>query len=294
VIPLSNCGAVPGSLDAAALLDTAMVLFDAPQVKGVLRTLSDAHPQVAGGPVFNAAVWGSHLEHFDEAVSLQMNDGAMVRNQHCTDRSVARTIWINQAIGFQLGQPLPVQRAHQLQVLQTGIPAVEAQQLGMKSPLCRYLHHRLEVIVLGQPVVRFVVDAKVTGQVGFPICPQHADQIDPQDHPMMFARPVAGYQLDGPAVRLVQRRVVDDQKALGQRNTGLHLLPQGVSIRLTPVQQTRVGIMRRTIRVGRRMASRCFCVAEHVLRCYQKVDIVQFVTLRRVHRLKYTPSGGTA
>jgi len=89
VIPLSNCGAVPGSLDAAARLDTAMVRFDAPRVKGVLRTLGDAHPQVAGGPVFNAAVWGSNLEHFDEAISLQMNDGATAQNQHCTDRSVA-------------------------------------------------------------------------------------------------------------------------------------------------------------------------------------------------------------
>ncbi len=48
--------------------------------------------------------------------------------------------------------------------------------------------------------------------------------------------------------------------------------------------------MRRSTRVGIRMASRCFCVAEHVLRSDQEVDIVQFVTLRQVHRLKYTPS----
>ncbi len=109
MIPLGTSGAVLGSHAAAALRDAALLRYDAPQGNCVRRTLGDAHPQGAGGPVCNAAGWESHREPFDEAVSRQMHDGAMARNPHGTDRPVARPIGINQAIGVQLGQPLPGQ-----------------------------------------------------------------------------------------------------------------------------------------------------------------------------------------
>ncbi len=106
---------------------------------------------------------------------------------------------------------------------------------------------------------------------GFPIGSQYADRIDTQDYPMMVARPMAEWRLDGLAVRLVQRRVVDHHTALDQRTTVLLLLPQGDSICVPPC-----GCRHRVldIRVGRQMESRCVSVAENVLRCDQNLDIV--------------------
>lgn len=274
MILLDTSGAVLGSLAAAALCDAALGRCDAPQVPGVLRTLGDVHPR--------------------EAVSRQMNDGAVARNPHATDRPVARTGWINHAMGWQPGQPLAMQRVYQLHVLHTGRPAVASQQVGLTSPRCRCRHHRLDVFVRGHPVVHWVGDVHVTGQVGFPIDPPRADQGETHDHPMRCARPMATSQRDGPAGRLVPRRVVDHQPARGQRNTVRSLRPPGVAIRATPVQQPRGGIMRRTIGARSRLASRCCCGAARDLCGYQKVDIVQFVTRWRVHRLTDTPSGRTA
>ena len=125
MILLGTSGAVLGSLAAAALCDAALGRCDAPQVPGVLRTLGDAHPR--------------------EAVSRQMNDGAVARNPHATDRPVARTGWINYAMGWQPGQPLAMQRVYQLHVLHTGRPAVAAQQVGLTSPRCRCRHQHLDV-----------------------------------------------------------------------------------------------------------------------------------------------------
>jgi len=50
------------TFDAIELLETAMILFNAPRVERGVRALLKRHGQCTGGPVFNAAVWGSHLE----------------------------------------------------------------------------------------------------------------------------------------------------------------------------------------------------------------------------------------
>jgi len=109
VIPLGMGGAVLGAFDATVLLDTAMVRFDAPSRASVFRPLVSTHRQVARGPVVAATVWGDHRDHRDEAIALQMHDRAFSWNRYVPDRSVARPIRINQAIGLQVGQPLPVQ-----------------------------------------------------------------------------------------------------------------------------------------------------------------------------------------
>ncbi len=142
-------------------------------------------------------------------------------------------------MSVQVSQPRPGQQAHQRQVLQAGIPAIDGEQARLK-PACRRLHHRPDVVVLGQPVVCFVVDAEVTGQVGIPISPQHPDQIDTHDDTLLVARPMVRDQLNRPAPRRVQRRVVDHQAARGHRHTRANLFPHGSAIHTTPVQQTRL------------------------------------------------------
>lgn len=131
--------------------------------------------------------------------------------------------------------------------------------------------YRLDMIVCGQPVVRVVGDANGAGQGASPSVHSMRIRIDTQDYPMMVARPIAGWRLDGLAVRLVQRRVVDHHTALDQRTTVLLLLPQGDSTCVPPC-----GCRHRAldIRVGRQMESRCVSVAENVLRCDQNLDIV--------------------
>ncbi len=281
MIPLGTGGAVLGALNAAVLRTTTMVRFAAPPVAGVLHPLVGTHLQVACGPVVTAIIWGDHRDHRDDAIARQMHDHARSRNRYVPDWSIARPIGINQAIGVQVSQPLPGPRAHQRQVLQAGIPAVDGKQAGLKPACCCCLHHRPDMVIVGQTVVCVVVDTDVAGQVGVPIGPQHPDQSDgAHDDSLLVPRPLARDQLASSALRRVQCRVVDHQAGCGHRHPGVSLFPQGGAIRTTPVPQTRGVSMRRTIRGGTRMAAYCFCRAEHVLRCGQNEDIVQFVTRR--------------
>jgi hypothetical protein len=52
------------------------------------------------------------------------------------------------------------------------------------------------------------------------------------------------------------------------------------------MQQARIGVVRRTIAIGRRMTLGRFGVAEHFLRGNQKVDLVEFVAFGWVHAPK--------
>ena len=79
-----------------------------------------------------------------------------------------------------------------------------------------------------------------------------------------------------------------------QLHTGLHFLPQRIPIRLNPVQQTGVRIVRWTVRFGFRMRAGSFRIAEHFLRRDQKVYVIKFVTLWSVHAPKFTWSLPTA
>src|SRR4030042_6568869 len=110
------------AFDATELLETAMVLFNAPHLERVVRALLERHGQVTRGPVFNAAVWGSHLEDFDQAVPFEMNDQAVTRNPYLSNGAIAGTLQVHQAVRFQLRQPMPLQGPHEFQVLQAGIP----------------------------------------------------------------------------------------------------------------------------------------------------------------------------
>lgn len=293
-IPLDACGAVPGALDAAELRATAMVCFAAPPVSGGFYPLGGIHLQVARGLVVTATVWGDHREDIDKAIALQMHERVRSRKRYVPDRSIARPIGITQAIGFQAGQPLPVQCACQRQVLQAAYQPSTPSGTGLKSPCRCRLHHRPDVVIGGHPVVCFVVDTDVAGQVSIPIGLPQADQIDAHDDPLIVPRLLVCDQLAGPAIRRVQRRVADNQDARGQRNTGLHYFLHGVAIRTTPVPQSRGGIVRRTIRGGTRMAAYCCGSADHVLRCDENADIIQFVPRWCVHLMSPSSVRNTA
>lgn len=213
-----------------------------------------------------------------------MHERVRSRKRYVSDRLIARPIGIPKASGFQAGQPLPVQCACQRQVLQAAYQPSTPSGTRISAPCRCRLYHRPDVVIGGHPVVCFVVDTDVAGQVRIPIGLPQADQIDAHDDPLIVPRLLVRDQLAGPAIRRVQRRVADNQDARGQRNTRLHCFLHGVAIRTTPVPQPRGGIVRRTIRGGTRMVAYCCGSADHMLRCDENVAVIQFVSRWCVHR----------
>ena len=58
------------TLDTAKLFDAVVILPGVVGVPGVLHPPQLVKPQVAGGPVFNVAVWGVNPEDLDQINSL--------------------------------------------------------------------------------------------------------------------------------------------------------------------------------------------------------------------------------
>src|SRR5512147_975439 len=172
MIALSYRRAVLRSFHSAELLDATMIFFNAPALLGLFCQLPDRHGQVIGRPILNAAVWGSDLEHLDKTVAFEMHDRTLPRDQHPSDRPVPRAIWVNQAVALELCEPMPVQAADLLHILQTGVPAIESHQFGLEAPSSRHRQHRLEMIVLRVLILLFGIDAKVTRPMGLAIRPQ--------------------------------------------------------------------------------------------------------------------------
>jgi hypothetical protein len=264
-----------------------MILFNPPQPQGFVRTTIEGHRQVADRPEFNAAVWGRNLEDLDQTIAFQMNDQPVPWNQYVANRLVARVRGIYQAIRFQLGQPRPVQVADQFQVVQTGVLTVEAGQVRLKPTDGGSQQHCPKVVIFAQLVVRLIVYPKVTGSMRFAIRPQQADQVDALHHLAMFARPMPRDQVHRLRIKLVQRTIINHQHTAHQAAARPHFLPQRLAIRLTPVLQTRVGVMRGTVAVCGRMTFGCLGIAENFLRGNQELNVVKLITLGWVHTPKY-------
>src|SRR3989304_4917356 len=132
----------------------------------MVSALFEAHRQVTGGPIFNAAVWGRNLEDFDQTVTFEMNDQTVNWDQDFTDGTITRLVRINQTVGFELGQPVPAQTPYQFQVFQAGIPTVKTNQARLKAARRRCGQHSPKMVILAELIVRLVIDPKVTRQMG--------------------------------------------------------------------------------------------------------------------------------
>jgi hypothetical protein len=282
------------SLDATELLDAAMIFFNSSGLLGLFGQLPDGHRQVIGSPVLNAAVWGSNLEHLDETIPLEMHYRTRPGDQLLANRMVPSPIRIHQAIALQLGQPMPVQSPHILQVFQTRVPAIKSYQLRFKAAFRSCLQHGSKMIVLRQLILFLGVYPKITWPMSFAFRPQQANQIDAHHDPVMLARPMTSDQFHCSGVWLVQRAVIDDQNTPVKDHTRLDFFPQRLAIRSYAVQQTGVSVMRWTFLLGLRVRAGGFGVAKHFLRRYQKVNVIQFITFWLVHAPKFTLCASTA
>jgi hypothetical protein len=271
-------------LDQTELLDRAVVVFYRPRKACPLDSLQLAHLNFIRRPQFNVAVCGNYLEDANEAVTFEPHHTPRLCDLDFTDRTQALAVGVNFAVTLQSGQPSPVERANQLEVFQSQIPAIEGYSSGPKASLMRSFDHRLEVIVFGQSVLLLVKDAIVAGGVAVTVRPQQRNQVDAAHHPMMFTRPVARHQLDLLRIRLIQGRVVYDKDALAQAHLAARFLPQRVGVRLKAVEQAGESIMgRRLLLVA--LYFRCFSRAHGARRGDHEVNVVIIGAFRRIHAL---------
>jgi hypothetical protein len=112
-------------------------------------------------------------------------------------------------------------------------------------------------------------------------------------HCVVLARPVPTDQRHLRSIRFVQCRIVDDQYAFSWIYQLLHFFPQRLAVRRQSLQQSRVGVMRRRL-LFCRMGLRGFYAAKHLLRCYQKIDVIHFIAFGRVHAPSLACSLSTA
>src|SRR4051794_41541342 len=86
-----------GALDAAVLLEAAMVDLDAPGPLGILPAGQFPQALVARRPVFPVPVWGDDQEDQDEAVALQMHPRPGLGDGALAERAVAAAVRVDQA-----------------------------------------------------------------------------------------------------------------------------------------------------------------------------------------------------
>jgi hypothetical protein len=107
----------------------------------------------------------------------------------------------------------------------------------------RRVQHPLKVVVFGQAIFGFAIEAIVARDMAVAIGPQQRHKIDALHDAMMFARPEARDQLDLACERLIQRRVIKDKDAVKQIDLDFSFLPHGVRIRFKTMQQAGEGVI---------------------------------------------------
>lgn len=293
MIALGACRSRLRSLHTTELLDPSMIVLYRPSVAGILDAGQFAHLQIIGGPVFNVTVRGDDLEHPNEPIALQMHNTSTFTDLDLADGYQPLTIWIDQTIRFQPRQPNPLKSADFLEVGQAGVPTIKGHTLGLEAAFVRLVQHLLEVVVLRQAIIGFVIESVVARDVAVAIRPQQGHEVNAAHHRMMFTRPVTGDQLDLASKGLIQSRVVKNEDAIAQINLGLGFLPHGFGIRLEAVQQALESVVcRRPLLVWLHTGG--FGGAASFGCRNQKVDIVLFVAFGRIHESFLPQIGATA
>lgn len=114
------------------------------------------------------------------------------------------------------------------------------------------------------------------------IGPQQRDHIDAAHDAPVLARPLPMHQFHMTCVRLAQRRVINDQDALGELDLGARFLSQLVRIGPQPIQQAVNRIVRgRFVLLG--LHPRRFRAGEDARAGDREIDVVLVTELGIVH-----------
>jgi hypothetical protein len=271
--------------------------------------------------VFSVPAFGAGPKYSREAKALQVNDSSFFGDVHLAHLAIVSIVRIDQPVSFEASEEVPPARADFLKVVQPGVPAARGNDVfRIKVPPRGRVEHLTEVVVFRQAVLVFVVETEVARQVRFSFlrflllggrrlflggrrlflggrrlflfrrtAPQQGQQIDAFHGVAMLAAPVPSDVLDLVGVRLVQRRVVQDQKTARFVHERLGFLPQRLRVWRPSLKQAREGVTRRsglltTLVVIEGLRARRFGAGEYLLRRNQKVDVVEVIDLRRIHR----------
>ncbi len=251
VIALRSFASRLTSLDATALLQASVVLFDEEGFGGDALSLGFRHRKIACCPELRVFLIGIQSdEHPNQPVALQVDFGSFRGNGQVTNVTLPLPIQVDEAIGLQARQPVPPLVTDRFEIGQTGVPTVEANVLRGEPALLGGVEHRPEMRVFGHPIHRSVGKAAVKGKFGSSVCPQQGDEIDAVDTAMMLAAPVFVNECDVSGMRLVEGAVVEHENPARLGHESLDFAPQCLGVGRQSLQQTSVRI------VGRRSVLR--------------------------------------
>jgi len=94
-------------LDAALLLQRAVIHLDPPGELGILQSFPFVPLEIIRRPIFRVPGWGDDPDYANHPVIFQVDDRPRLGNRAVAHRAVARPIRIDQPIRAQLCQPPP-------------------------------------------------------------------------------------------------------------------------------------------------------------------------------------------
>jgi len=97
------------SLDATALLNAPVILFDIPSKIRERFSVGFRRIRNIGSAVFGFLVGMNDPEHLDEIILPQVHNFSFWRDINIRNRPVVRMIRINQPVGFESSTPMPLQ-----------------------------------------------------------------------------------------------------------------------------------------------------------------------------------------
>lgn len=130
------------TLYAGELLETAMVDLHLPNIQRQPSILLDGHAQVAGGPVFNVAVWVNGLEHLDPAIAFEMHQCPVRRDEDLADGPIAAAIRVPSRLLLSWVSQSQWPSRSSFQIVQPAVPAIAAHQPRRKTSPFRRVDHR--------------------------------------------------------------------------------------------------------------------------------------------------------
>src|SRR5271157_1789591 len=155
---------------------------------------------------------------------------ALQRYLYLLNLHIFCVIRIHQPIFLQSGQPVPSRVSYGFEIIYTGVPAIEENNTGLKTPFFCFGKHISKMIIFCLAVDIYIVDSEINGNYSVSICPQQRTNIDSIHQSMLFSTPLMIDKAHIFSIWLVQRRIVNNQETILRLNNILYLIPQRIRI----------------------------------------------------------------
>lgn len=211
------CQAKPPQFNAGEPLEDAMVDFDQSNSGRQVSALRFEPKQVIGRSKVRVAMSFNCLKCSGPTVPLQ----TCCFNRQSTACWLRTNAQTNLTIACQLGQPIPTEGAHQLQILQAAIPTVKGDRTRLKTTLLSLLKQGVDMLVFVQSITCLVVFAIAARQAGVCIDPNQTNQVT--QHPfLMLARPMAAHHCHCVSIGFIQGYIISHQHPTADHDTRMN------------------------------------------------------------------------